>query len=290
MAGNGVLSINQALNYIYKNLDNDLTVEQIADQCCFSQYYFNRVFKGIVGESIYSFIKRMRLERAAFHLKTSQHRPITDIALEAGYSPSNFASAFRQYFGVSASEFRRMGNVPLKDSYGRVAEHIRSLRKNEGIFEELDARLRIKRIEAMNLVYRRVVCNYTRDLKAAWESFCTEMEARYGVTDDARWVGISYDDPLIADEERCIYDMGLAVDGASGADVQRIEAGLYACFEFSDRLDKLVLSFNEILTLWLPFCKYELDNRPSLEIYRSGLDDQGRIQAEICIPITDGKI
>lgn len=287
MRSDYIMSINQAINYIYKNLDNSLTVEEIADQCCFSQYYFNRVFKLIVGENIYSFIKRMKLERAAFQLKTSKKRSITDIAIESGYSSSNFASAFKQYFGVSASDFRKMNNVPFKDSFAGVVEHINTLKKNENIFEEIDAKMQLRKVEGMNLVYKRVICNYTRDLKGAWESFCKEMEEKYPLNKNSRFVGISYDDPLLVNEDRCIYDMCMEIDEVSGIDVHRIETGMYACYEFYDKLDKLILVFNVIFSLWLPFCRYELDNRTGLEIYQSGLDKKGNVCIEICIPIKD---
>lgn len=108
-------------------------------------------------------------------MRTSKNRPITDIALETGYSPSNFASAFKQYFGLSASEYRKCNDVPFKDSFAVVVDHIHNLKKKENIFEEIDAKIRIKRIEGMNLVYKRVICNYTRDLQGAWETFCEEM-------------------------------------------------------------------------------------------------------------------
>ncbi|WP_021167832.1 DNA-binding transcriptional regulator SoxS [Sporomusa ovata DSM 2662] len=42
---------NQGINYIYRNLDKSISVEEIAEQCCFSKYYFNRMFKVIVGEN-----------------------------------------------------------------------------------------------------------------------------------------------------------------------------------------------------------------------------------------------
>lgn len=49
----------------------------------------------MVNDSIYAFIKRVKLENAAFKLRTKKRKPITDIAFEVGYSPSNFAAAFK---------------------------------------------------------------------------------------------------------------------------------------------------------------------------------------------------
>jgi len=112
------------------------------------------------------------------------------------------------------------------------------------------------------------------------------MEKRFG-GQISTFVGISYDDPLIADEDRCVYDMCMLVDKISGVDIRCIEPGMYAWYAFNDTLDKLILAFNEIFVLWLPFCKYKLDNRFALEIYKSDLDEQGKIQLEICIPIQE---
>lgn len=226
----------------------------------------------------------MKLENAAFKLRTSKDSPITNIAIGIGYSPSNFASAFKQYFGLSASDYRKINGVPFKDSFAVVFDHIHNLKK-ENVFEEIDAKMRIKRMEGMNLIYKRTICNYKRDLQGAWEIFCKEMEEKKLLDENSRFVGISYDDPLITDEDRCIYDMCMIVDKVSAINVHRLESGMYACYEFYDKLEKLILVFNEIFAFWLPFCKFELDNRPSLEIYQEGIDEKGNISVEICIPI-----
>lgn len=280
-----MMNINQAINYIYNNLDKNLTVEEIAEHCCFSKYYFNRIFKTIVGESMYSFIKRMRMEKAAFMLKTESKRTITDIAADVGYSSSNFASAFRQCYGVSASDFKKLKYAPGKDSFADVVKYIQSIKKDENVYRKIDAKIKIKNMAAMNLMYRRVICNYARDLEEAWGAFCKEIESKGQLDPHSRFIGISYDDPLLAHEDRCVYDMCIETDKCSGVDIHRLPPGTYACYEFHDRKDKLILAFNELSSLWLPFCKYELADRPVLEIYQSGIDERGNLHAEICLPI-----
>jgi AraC family transcriptional regulator len=57
----------------------------------------------MVGESVKGHIRRLRLERAAIHLKQTQ-RPVTRIAFEAGYEAhESFTRAFRDWFGMSPS-------------------------------------------------------------------------------------------------------------------------------------------------------------------------------------------
>ena len=279
-----ILKINQAINYIYQNLDRNLTVEEIASHCCFSKYYFNRIFKSVVNESIYAFTIRLKLENAAFKLRTTR-RSITEIAIEAGYSPSNFASSFKENFGISASRFRNQYDLPLKDSYIAVTDYIHNLKKQDDFFARINSKISIKRLGPMILEYQRFIGNYYHGLIAAWENFCKTVDQKYGFDPNRQFVGISFDDPLIADENHCIYDMGMMIDKKNCINVHRIEAGAYACYPFDDHRDNLMKAFNEILALWMPFCPYDLDDRLPLEIYHSGLQEDGKIHLEICIPI-----
>lgn len=284
MENDYILRINQAINYIYQHRDQNLTVEEIAAHCRFSKYYFNRVFKSVAGDSIYAFIKRIKLEYAAHQLRINKRKSITDVALEIGYSPSNFASVFKACYGISASEFRKQ-DVPIKDSYQAVVEHIHALKQNQDFFAAIDSQITVKPLAAMNLEYQRFIGNYRDGLVAAWQNFCLAMEQKYAIGPDTQMVGISYDDPLLCDENQCIYDMCIPVNQITGINIHRIKAGLYACYRFHDRLDHLLPSYNELFALWMPFCNYRLDERPCLEIYHSGLEADGKICLEICIPL-----
>ncbi|MGG7185690.1 AraC family transcriptional regulator, partial [Clostridium butyricum] len=66
--------VNQAITYIMKHIDGSITIEDVAGHCHFSKYYFSRIFKKETGESIYAFIKRLKLEQSAFRLKVERER------------------------------------------------------------------------------------------------------------------------------------------------------------------------------------------------------------------------
>ncbi|MCK4671071.1 MAG: helix-turn-helix transcriptional regulator [Candidatus Aegiribacteria sp.] len=53
------------LDYIKVNLDGDLNLDEIAGVAFFSPFHFHRVFRGMVGETLGSLIRRLRLEKAA---------------------------------------------------------------------------------------------------------------------------------------------------------------------------------------------------------------------------------
>jgi AraC family transcriptional regulator len=276
--------VNQAINYIHFNVDKSITAEDIANHCCFSKYYFNRIFRSIVNESVYSFIKRMKLENAAFKLRTNKRKAITEIALEAGYSPSNFAVAFKEYFGISASDFRKNSTITPKDTYKATVEHISRMEKQEDFFDQIASKITIRQLLPMLLEYERFIGNYY-DLAKAWGDFCSYAEKRHLIKEGTLFIGISYDDPLVTDEDNCMYDMCVTVDAAKGTNVHKLESGLYACYDFYDRLENLNKAFNEIFSLWLPYSNFNIDNRLPLEVYKSPLDEEGRMHIDICIPV-----
>ena len=100
--------IDRTLIYIETHLGEKLTLDRLAAHACLSKYHFLRVFTVERGETPFVCIVRMRLERAAARL-INGNDPITDIAMEVGFSnASSFSRAFREMFGVSPSEYRRV--------------------------------------------------------------------------------------------------------------------------------------------------------------------------------------
>lgn len=95
-------------HYIRLHLDEPLNREVLAAVAGFSVPHFHRIFTGTTGESAASYIRRLRLIRAGQKLRMGAV-DITEVALAAGYaSHAAFGKAFKQRFGLSPSEFRRL--------------------------------------------------------------------------------------------------------------------------------------------------------------------------------------
>lgn len=102
-----VAAISDVLGYVQAHLDDELTPRRLARVACFSEHHFHRIFRAVVGESVMDHVRRLRLERAAFQLKTSG-RSVAHIALDAGYgAQAAFTRTFQAYFGVAPRIFRR---------------------------------------------------------------------------------------------------------------------------------------------------------------------------------------
>src|SRR5689334_12083320 len=100
--------IEEVMRYIRAHIHEPLNRETLADVAGFSVPHFHRVFTAHVGESAASYVRRLRLERAARKLRMGAV-DITEVALAAGYDThAAFSKAFKQQFGLSPSEFRQL--------------------------------------------------------------------------------------------------------------------------------------------------------------------------------------
>lgn len=94
---------------IASDLDRPQSVAQMARTCYISPFHFQRVFQRVAGETCAGFVRRLRLERAAWQLLQSDAL-VTSIALDAGFcGPEPFSRAFRRHFASTAGEFRATG-------------------------------------------------------------------------------------------------------------------------------------------------------------------------------------
>ncbi|HWD41805.1 MAG TPA: DUF899 family protein [Fimbriimonas sp.] len=101
-----VAAISDVLAYIQTHLDDELTPQGLSHVACFSQHHFHRIFRAVVGESVMDHVRRLRMERAAYRLKTSR-ASIGSIAFDAGYAAQEaFTRMFQACFGVSPRTFR----------------------------------------------------------------------------------------------------------------------------------------------------------------------------------------
>ena len=101
--------LNKAIDYIEENLEDNLNIEDIADQAYASPYHFAKMFFAILGVSPAEYIRRRRLTLAAKDLM-SQDTKVIDVALKYGYeSPNAFTRAFRNMHGVNPKDIHNSG-------------------------------------------------------------------------------------------------------------------------------------------------------------------------------------
>lgn len=109
--------INRVTAYIENNLEQELSIGFLAGIAGLSVDHFNQVFRKHTGESLYKFIKRLRLEKALKYVWSSDYTA-EQIALKCGFtSLSYFSSSFKKYFGVTIREEKRNAKLDNKSQF-----------------------------------------------------------------------------------------------------------------------------------------------------------------------------
>lgn len=105
--GKSTEQLKRAMIYIDNNLENRLTLKDIADTACMTQTYFSSVFKQFNGISPWEYITIKRVEMAINLLKTSDMSKL-EIAERCGFSSSsNFYKMFSRITGKHPNDFCR---------------------------------------------------------------------------------------------------------------------------------------------------------------------------------------
>lgn len=92
--------------FVREKLDEEISVDALAELAELSPFHFSRVFKQATGMTPLQFITRERIARAQQLIRETSDS-LLEIALDVGYtSPSHFAQVFRRMVGVTPTEFR----------------------------------------------------------------------------------------------------------------------------------------------------------------------------------------
>jgi len=96
-----------ALEIVEQRLCEPMNAADLAKACYYSYSGLQKLFGYAFGYSVSEYITKRRLSRASSELLASA-KSVTDIALDYQYeSPEAFSRAFRRFWGVTPSEFRR---------------------------------------------------------------------------------------------------------------------------------------------------------------------------------------
>jgi ligand-binding sensor protein/AraC-like DNA-binding protein len=100
-------TLKPAIEYIYKNKSENVTVEKMAKVCHISQSYFSRLFAKETGENFSNFSSRLKIEWAK-NILEEKNMSINEISDELGFSETGyFIKVFKKYEGVTPAIYRK---------------------------------------------------------------------------------------------------------------------------------------------------------------------------------------
>lgn len=101
--------VQPVLAFAASHLDEDLSLAALAGQAGLSAFHLHRMFSTAAGETPKQFTLRLRLDRAAAMLLTTDDS-VLDVALSCGFqSHEAFCRAFRRRFATTPSAYRERG-------------------------------------------------------------------------------------------------------------------------------------------------------------------------------------
>ncbi|MCG9895600.1 MAG: GyrI-like domain-containing protein [Fimbriimonadaceae bacterium] len=268
----------------------DTSVEQIADELGWSLGHFGRAFAAWTGETPGSLRRRLRLERAAWRLVEGDE-PVGEIALDVGFAtPQNLAKAFQDHWGLSPTEFRKRGFVPMLQPLNGIAWRSDGpdLTLKPLPVPEITMEMRIEERPAARMWALRHIGPYDQ-IGGAFARL-NEIVNRDRLPVEGI-VALYLDDPATTDPAALRGDAGaiLPVDhqGSPPEPLQESElpGGRYAIFRYVGAYAGLGEAWRSAYRDGLPAAGVVPDARPCFEHYLSMEGGQEPPVTDICIPI-----
>ncbi|GAU75551.1 GyrI-like domain-containing protein [Fusibacter sp. 3D3] len=281
--------INLVQDYIETHLEAELTVAMLAEIASFSKFHFQRLFRLVTGESLYGYIKRLRLEKAVFLLKTDLKRTIQDIALTSGFSnQASFAKALKECYGMSASAMRKSSELETVDE---MRNNGKVLNSELSYNEPMDFRIEV--MSPVRVLYIRHVGRYKGDSRLFGNLFneLYTYAKHLGVLDGKnRWFVLYHDFSELTEDEKlrmsiCVsIEQEIKPDGKFG--LMQIEGGKYAIGRFNVKPDAYQAAWNTMLLRCIPDHHLTPDDRMNFEHYppHDEIQNESRV-VEIYVPI-----
>lgn len=284
----------RAMNFISANLDRDPALEEIAQAANFSAFHFHRIFKAVTGETVFGFLRRLRLEWAANRLLGQPQEDITTVAMECGFSSSqNFAKAFRARFGASPTEFResKQGNKERKERdafslhVGDDAAQVKWVSPQPERTVKMEAA--VKEMPAWHVAYVRKMGPYGKATAEAAFGELMGWAGPRGLIGKSPMMGMYWDNPEVTAPEQCRSDACLVVPEDLKVEppvaVQDIASGPYAVCEFNLPITDFGPAWEEAFR-WVVQSGLECADQPCYEMYYDDCSGP-TCRFDICIPL-----
>ncbi len=301
--------INRVLDYLDNHYSQDLNLELLANVANFSPYHFHRIFKAIVGESLYKYIQRIRVEKAAHNLKYSS-KPVTVIALECGFSSSaSFARVFKEHFSMSATAWRNGGCDRFSKNCKEESNlwkdvivspmYIDSLTSKStwkiSMIKKKDVVVEVNELNEVNVAYIRHIGPFKGETET-WGKLFKKLMAWAGARGLIKCPGTQFftifrDDLNITEFSKFRADACISVEpntaGSGEISISIIPAGKYAVAEFEIDASEFEQAWDLVYGEWLPQSGYQPDERCCFERYLNDpkVHPKNKYIIEVCIPV-----
>jgi AraC family transcriptional regulator len=263
--------IQRGVDYIETNLESPIALEAVAREAGMSQWHFQRMFRGLTGDTVKAYIRARRLGLALDFLLNSDKR-IIDIAIEADFeSQESFTRAFKAAFDITPAQYRRAGKrypSPRKIKFNQeYLEHInKGLSTVPEIYSQKEMRLVGMRTSFFSADSEKN--NVAEKLPPLWQSFLARLSEIGNTVGDVCY-GVVRQLHENSDELEyfCAIEVTALHDIPKGMVTIDIPAATYAKFTHKGAVKLIDNTVNYIYSTWLPSSGKRHTCGPDLEFY-----------------------
>lgn len=290
--------INQVIDFVNDNLDRPISLQELASVSLFSPYHFHRIFTAITGESVLDCTNRLRLEKVAKRLKLSK-ASISTIAYDCGFSsPSTLSRAFKHYFGLSPSAYRKAKKIEnskiCKDLYPIDAYYCKV---NEAEFKS-NFPVEIKKFPQRRIAFIRVSNSFEEGVVLRVFKEMITWSKKVNLFQSETIFGMSKDDPNITPKDKYTYEVCITLpDHFKMEEDDHLETKFlppckYAVTRVSGDFNKVATATSYLFNHWLINSSYEPEHLPGLEIFKDkkNILNWNYLDLDLCIPIKKLKL
>lgn len=112
-----VKTVEDMVTWVEENIENEPTLDRLAEHIGYSKFYCSAKFHEYVGISYKEYVLKRKLSLAASTLLESDDK-LLDIAIRYGFSSHEaFTRAFQKHYGYPPSRFRK--DRPIIEPHGK---------------------------------------------------------------------------------------------------------------------------------------------------------------------------
>ncbi|OAB46753.1 hypothetical protein PBAT_08740 [Paenibacillus antarcticus] len=98
----------RAIHFINQNMENNISLDDVAQNCNVTARYISKIFKKYVNISVNDYICIAKVDRAMNFICNTEFS-ITEISSKLGFSSAQyFSTVFKKYSGVTPKEFKTL--------------------------------------------------------------------------------------------------------------------------------------------------------------------------------------
>ncbi len=100
--------LDKVLQYVEKNYQNNIDLDEISKAVGFSKYYFTRFFKENTGMTFLGYLNNFRITKSEWYLMNDEES-ITEVAFKSGFnSVKTFNRVFKNLKGCTPMEYKKI--------------------------------------------------------------------------------------------------------------------------------------------------------------------------------------